>query len=31
MLMIIDEAMNEYSEAFVFYLTTPEQRLLLLL
>ncbi len=24
MLMIIDEAMNEYSKAFVFYLTTPD-------
>jgi hypothetical protein len=24
MLMIIDEAMNEYSKAFVFYLTTSD-------
>jgi hypothetical protein len=24
MLMIIDEAMNEYSKAFVLYLTTPD-------
>lgn len=24
MLMIIDEAMNEYSKVFVFYLTTPD-------